>query len=115
MYGTLNRCFLVLMSAHQGLHFLPMKIFVTSECCSSIILLQAMSFTSRGVSTAYVTGESGNAEMKRGVAMGLYSLVFFTPELLISNSRWRKVIASDLYSKRLKGFAIDEAHCVKMW
>ena len=48
-------------------------------------MFQAMSFTAKGLSTAYVTGEGGNDSMKRGVHKGVYSLVFFTPELLISS------------------------------
>ena len=51
--------------------------------------------------------------MKRGVQMGKYNLVYFTPELLLDNRRWRSVLTS--YCNRLKGFIIDEAHCVAKW
>ena len=63
---------------------------------------------------AYVTQESSQ-EMLRGVAVGDYELVFFTPELLIESHRWRKVMCSDVYTERLKGFVIDEVHCIKKW
>lgn len=53
--------------------------------------------------------------MKQGVHEGRYRLVFFTPELLITSTRWRKVLTSEIYSARLKAFVIDEAHCVKKW
>ena len=53
--------------------------------------------------------------MKQGVHKGMYRLVFFTPELLITNRRWRKVLSSDVYNDRLKAFVVDEAHCVKKW
>ena len=46
----------------------------------SMALLQVASFSARGLAAAYVTGESGNEEMKRGVSVGAYQLVFFTPE-----------------------------------
>ena len=42
-------------------------------------------------------------------------LVFFTPEMIITNKRWRKMIAGDVYNERLKAFVVDEAHCVKKW
>lgn len=64
---------------------------------------------------AYVTGEAGNEEMKRGVCEGKYQLVFFTPELLLDCKKWRRVISSDVYSTKLKGFVIDEAHCIAKW
>ena len=49
------------------------------------------------------------------VSQGKYQLVFFTPEMIISNKRWRRVIEGDVYAERLKAFVIDEAHCVKKW
>ena len=42
-------------------------------------------------------------------------MVFFTPELLITSKRWRKVLSSDIYNTCLKAFVIDEAHYVKKW
>lgn len=81
----------------------------------SMALLQVASFSARGLATAYVTGESGNEEMKRGVSVGAYKLVFFTPELLMDNKRWRKVLMSNVYTARLKAFVVDEAHTVRKW
>ena len=68
----------------------------------------------KGVKSAYVTGEN-SPEMLKGVVKGDYDLVFFTPELLITSHRWRKVLCSDVYQQRLKAFVFDEAHCVKKW
>ena len=64
---------------------------------------------------AYVTGQSEDDEMKQDVRRGKYNLVFFNPELLNTSRRWRNVLTSDIYSARLKGFIIDEAHSVKKW
>ena len=47
--------------------------------------------------------------------MGHYQLVYFTPEILINNKKWRKMFETDVYQERLKGFIVDEAHCVKKW
>ena len=80
-----------------------------------LLVLQVDNFSSRGVAAAYVTGESGNEEMKRAVCAGAYQQVFFTPELLIDNKRWRKVLMSDVYTARLKAFVVDEAHTVRKW
>ena len=41
--------------------------------------------------------------------------MFFTPELLIENKKWRKVLMSDVYTTRLKAFVVDEAHTVSKW
>ena len=78
-------------------------------------ILKVDSFSARGLAAAYVTGEPGNEEMKRGVSVGAYQLVFFTPELLMDNKRWRKVLMSDIYTACLKAFVVDEAHTVRKW
>ena len=72
-------------------------------------------YSGKGLSSAYVSGEVTDRTILDGVARGLYQLVFFTPEMLITNKRWRRVIESDAYAQRLKAFVIDEAHCVKKW
>ena len=72
------------------------------------------SFSAKGLSVAFVSGcDSESEDMKSGVKEGRYQLVFFTPELMVGNRRWRKVLSSDMYRRRLRGFIIDEAHTVK--
>ena len=38
-------------------------------------------------------------DAKKMVLKGMYSLVFFTPEMPLTNNRWRRLLCSDLYSK----------------
>ena len=76
---------------------------------------QVTSFSSKGLSSACVTGGLVNDDVKQMVAKGMFSLLFFTPELLITNSRWRKLLTNNIYSRCLKAFVIDEAHCIKKW
>ena len=77
--------------------------------------MQVPSFSSKGLSTAYVSGEPGNERMKEGVCNGLDQLVFFTPESIVTSKKWRKVLVGNIYADRLKAFVVDEAHCVKKW
>ena len=72
-------------------------------------------FSSRGVPTVCVTGELDSDDIEQKVMRGYFSLVLFTPELLIYNTKWRRLLSNTIYSEHLKGFVIDEAHCVKKW
>lgn len=73
-----------------------------------------LSFSSKGLSAGYVTGKSSDS-MKADVIDGKYQLVFFTPELLINQRRWRELLKGDVYEERLRALVIDEAHTVKKW
>ena len=73
-----------------------------------------LSFSSKGLSTGFVTGDSSNA-MLESVIKGEYQLVYFTPELLIEKRKWREVLQSETYERRLKALVIDEAHTVVKW
>ena len=37
----------------------------------------------------------------------------FTPELLLLNSNWRKMLKGPVYEERLKALVFDEANCIK--
>ena len=53
--------------------------------------------------------------MKNGVLEGEYQLVFFTPECLIDQKKWREALKGRLFQARLRALVIDEAHTVKKW
>ena len=76
--------------------------------------MQVERFSSKVLSAACITGES-KEDIKLGVEQGHYQLVYFTLETLLTKRRWRNLLSSDPYSTRLKGFVVDEAHCVKKW
>ena len=44
-----------------------------------------------------------------------YSFVFTSPETIINNGKWRKLLRSDVYQKNLFGLVTDEAHVVPKW
>lgn len=70
-------------------------------------------YSAKGISS-HITGES-TEEMKDGVRKGEYQLVYITPELLICNAGWRKMLVGEGYAERLQAFVVDEAHTVKKW
>lgn len=63
----------------------------------------------------YITGDQDDEQVKEGVTKGLYQIVYFTPEMLLGNQKWRKMLLDDVYISRLRAFVIDEAHTVIKW
>ena len=72
------------------------------------------SFSSKGLSVGYITGNSTDS-MKRDVLEGKYQLVFFTPECLIDQRKWREALRGRLFQVRLRALVIDEAHTTIKW
>ena len=73
---------------------------------------QVSRFSSKGVSAAFICEDSPR-EMKLGILSGDYQLVFFSPESLLSQRRWRELLRQEPYTTHLVAFIVDEAHCVK--
>lgn len=46
---------------------------------------------------------------------GLYQVVLFSPEALLSNDSWRDMLQTSVYQENVIAFVIDEAHLVKKW
>lgn len=64
---------------------------------------------------AYVTADQDNDDVLKGVQMGVYKIVYFTPEMLLLNKQWRYLLTSQVYRENLRALVIDEAHTVKKW
>ena len=44
---------------------------------------------------------------------GQYQVVFFSPELLLTDKTWCQILQLSVYKENLVGFIVDEAHCAK--
>ena len=53
--------------------------------------------------------------MKMDAEKGKFQILFFTPEALLIKKKWRRLICSERYQKRIKGLVVDEAHTVIKW
>ena len=54
-------------------------------------------------------------ERLRQVGISYVSLIYATPESLLKNERWRRMLSSDLYQEKVCAIAVDEAHVIKQW
>ena len=61
-----------------------------------------------------VTGDNDNHNSDE-LWKGAYQLIFFTPESLLLNRRWQRLLSSSVYQERVKALVIDEAHTVQKW
>lgn len=77
-----------------------------------MLYYQVASFRSRGLKVASISSVEEDPE---GVEEGKFSLVHFTPEMLLQSRKWREMLRNDVYTLKLRALVIDEAHTVKKW
>ena len=67
------------------------------------------------MSAAFVGRDQRDQSIIGEVIKGHYSLVYISPESMLTNLRFREMFRSDVYQHNLVSLAIDEAHCVEKW
>ena len=75
---------------------------------------QVASLQKCNIAAASVFSEQ-DAEVLNDVENGKFSIVYASPESMLSVSRWRRMLSNETYKKRLIGIAVDEAHCISHW
>ena len=91
-------------------------IVVVVSPLKALMLDQVQAFTAKGVSCAYVGAQdSDSGSLHDLVEKGEFSLVFISPESLVSGCRWREMFRSAVYQANLVGVVVDEAHCIDKW
>lgn len=79
------------------------------------MLDQKEKFIQKGVTVDFV-GEAQCDEMaSEAVINGKVQLVYISPECLLENKRYCKMLKSDVYQEKMIALVVDEAHCVKFW
>ncbi|XP_066302188.1 uncharacterized protein [Branchiostoma lanceolatum] len=81
----------------------------------SLMQDQVQRLQQRGIKAAYVGETQKDADVKRGVVDGKYSLVFASPEAILNSKTWRGMLTNKTYREHLVGVAVDEAHCITSW
>ena len=103
----------ILFDALRG-HPTQTSIIVVVTPLTSIMKDQISSLESKQLSAVHVTSAVGKSE-ENAILEGKYGVVYFSPEQLLRQSKWREMLRSEVYQKNLVAFVVDEAHCVKQW
>lgn len=81
----------------------------------SLMMDQKNKFTPRGISTELLGEDQKDEKVIASVRSGSIQLVYISPESLLCNSNYRKMLLLYVYKEKLVAFVVDEAHCVKSW
>ena len=104
-------CYWVLPGAFNRLKKTQDSIILVVSPLIALMKDQVASLKDKGIETVYV-GEKCDLDKVYG---GSYPILFISPEALLTDSKWRDVLLSQVYQEQLMAVVIDEAHCVKKW
>ncbi|XP_068693066.1 bifunctional 3'-5' exonuclease/ATP-dependent helicase WRN-like [Montipora foliosa] len=75
---------------------------------------QVSRLNSRGISAISLSDVSSEQEI-RAVENRSYSIVYGSPESWLGETKWRKMLSSDIYQNSVRAVAVDEAHVICHW
>ena len=68
-----------------------------------------------GISAAVICEEQSE-EILNNIEEGtVYSLVYVSPECVLSSGRWRNLLTSEQFRKTCIAVVVDEGHCIVNW
>ena len=91
------------------------SIVVCISPLTSLMMDQCAKYAPRGLHAEFVGEAQTDPTTKDKVLKGEVQLVFITPESIICNSVYRKMLMSVAYKEKLVAVVVDEAHCVRTW
>ena len=81
----------------------------------SLMIDQKEKFVHRGLKVEFVGEAQTEENATTAVLNGDIQLVYISPESLLLNRKYRRMLTTTLYQENLRAFVVDEAHCVKFW
>ena len=107
----------VLRSANQLLFVIGKSgsIVVCISPLTSLMMDQCKKFNSKGLQAEFIQAEFiGEAQTDKGIIQnvieGKVPLVFITPENIVENPKYRKMLQSPIYKSNIAALVVDEAH-----
>ena len=100
------------MLAPRGLDYPEKPIIVIICPLVSLINSHIQELRCREFSAAFLSGDDID---EKEIERGDYSFIFTSPESVIRNEKWRKMLRTNVYQERLFGLVTDEAHVVPKW
>ena len=91
------------------------SITVVVSPLTSLMLDQNTRFILRGLKVEFVGQQQSDPLAKQNVLQGKIQLVYITPENLIDNKSYRRMLLSSVYQEKLVALVVDEVHCVQIW
>ena len=88
------------------------SIAVVVPPLSSLMQDQVKIYNAKELKAAFVRQDQKNDAIKADIVNGHYSLVYISPESMLTVLKYREMFRSSVYQQNLICLAIDEIHCI---
>ena len=76
---------------------------------------QQKKFVMKGIKAEFLGELQTDQAFISRVLKGDLQLLYISPEKILNNKRYRVMLLSERYAKKLEVLVIDEAHCIMTW
>ena len=91
------------------------SIVICISPLTSLMMEQRARFSHRGLSAEFVGELQTDPRSMRNVEEGKVHLLYVSPECILRNPRWREMLLTTIYQRKLAAIVVDEAHCIPQW
>ena len=91
------------------------SIVICVSPLTSLMMEQKMRFSHLGFSAEFFGELQTDPKSIRNVEEGNVQLLYVSPESILRNPRWREMILSSVYQRKLAAIVVDKAHCIPQW
>ncbi len=81
---------------------------------SGLLVEQTRRLLSFGINAAFLGDFHKDDSVRQAVIDTNVAVLFINPEAVL-HSKWRAILSSERYNKRIRAVVIDEAHCISHW
>lgn len=115
--GGKSLCYWILPWVFDELrkHTAPTCVLVVVSPLIALIKEQVQALNSKGLQSVNMGEVRDDCSLQQKIYEGQFQILFFSPECLLRNSKWRDMLLTSWYQENMVGFIVDEAHCVKKW
>ena len=103
-------CYLLLPFTFNLLRNSNSSIVIVVSPLKSLMEDQVAKASGLGLKCVYLSqGDRCNDELVQAVLAGEYQIIFLSPEVLLTELRWREMLRTEVYQNNLVGVIVDEA------
>ena len=94
---------------------LSFHVVIVVSPLNALIKDQVNGLNTKGVKAVHVNEGFDNCgeDVKARIMDGVYSIIFISPELLLTDKSWVELFTSEDFKERFVGLVVDETHCIK--